>query len=68
MKISLEEWHNLSHLLLDGVRNVDETLRLSPKGKELGWNGWTTGGMRMLTDGVLHELLDKLGVEVEDVE
>lgn len=60
-KISLEKYDDLSDLMLRMCRNLDDLLY--PKG---GWNGWTTGGMRVMTDGILQQLLKELGVEIDD--
>ena len=58
--ISNNKYWELSDLVLDMCRNLDDSLR--PQG---GWEGWSTGGMRMMTTTILQKILEKLDVEVE---
>lgn len=58
--ISLEKYWELSDITLDHCRAIDDMLY--PKG---GWKGWSTGGMRMMTNTLLQKLLEELNVEIE---
>jgi len=58
--ISIDKWQELSNLVLDRCRAIDDMLY--PKG---GWQGWSTGGMRMMTNTILEELLERLNIEVD---
>jgi len=60
MKISLKKWWQLSDITLEQCRDIDE--ELIPKG---GWQGWSTSGMRMMTNGLLDKLLKELDIEVD---
>jgi len=48
---SEEDWDELSSFMLDECRNIDDLL--FPRG---GWQGWSTGGMRMMTDTLLERV------------
>jgi len=61
MKISYDEYWELSDLLLYLCRNLDDALYSSG-----GWQGWSTGGMRCMTNDILQQILDKLDIEVGD--
>jgi len=50
-----ELYDELSDIMLSRCRELDEALY--PKG---GWNGWTTSGMRMMTDTILHEIYERI--------
>jgi hypothetical protein len=60
MKITNEKYHELSDKMLSMCRLLDDMLQ--PKG---GWQGWTTSGMRTMTNSVLQSILAELGVEIE---
>jgi hypothetical protein len=50
-----EQWEELSSMMLNSCRWLDDVMY--PKG---GWNGWTTSGMRMMTDDILMSIISKL--------
>lgn len=59
-KITREQYEDLSSIVLNGTRIVDE--QLFPVG---GWQYWTTSGMRMMTDDyILKEVLKYLKIQV----
>ena len=60
MKISLNKWEQLSNITLEQCRDIDD--ELMSKG---GWQGWSTSGMRMMTDELLDNLLKQLDIEVD---
>jgi len=59
---SEEDWDTLSSFMLRGCRDIDDLLQ--PKG---GWKGWSTSGMRILTDSLLEEVYWKMK-ELKEVE
>jgi len=52
---SEEDWDELSSFMLIECRKIDDLLH--PRG---GWNGWSTGGMRIMTDALIEELYWKM--------
>jgi hypothetical protein len=61
MKITQEEHDELSDLVLNDVRRIAEIINESG-----GWNKWTTGGMRMMTDVILFRILETLEITKEN--
>ena len=64
MKRGTEEFEKLSTMMLVGVRQVMDVMTTKPglpgMSQDGLWNGWTTSGMRMLTDALLEQLLKEL--------
>ena len=57
MKLTDKQWEDLSDLTLNSVRGIEYWL------EDKGWNSITTGTMRMMTDGILRDILDYLEVD-----
>jgi len=60
MKISNEQWWELSELMIKHCRVLDEALC-----SQGGWQKWSTSGMRMMTNDILEKVLEELNIEVE---
>ena len=60
--IDIGLWEELSDLVLRRCREIDDALGSK------GWQGWSTGGMRMMTNTLLEDILSKLTIEVDQHE
>ena len=60
MKISIDKWEELSDKVLKEVRDIDDALY--PKG---GWKGWSTSGMRIMTNALIRIVTRELDIKLE---